>query len=48
MREFKARKLLGCIQRRLDGAVEPNYCFHSVCYSSNLFSNFGKHYDQCQ
>lgn len=45
MREFKAQKLLGCIQSRLDGVstAEPSFCFHTLPYSSNLFHIFGKH-----
>ncbi|XP_076608322.1 dynein axonemal assembly factor 8 [Chaetodon auriga] len=44
MREFEAKKLLGCIHSRLDGVqtVEPSFCFHTVSYSSNLFHIFGK------
>ncbi|XP_070836839.1 dynein axonemal assembly factor 8 [Chaetodon trifascialis] len=44
MREFEAKKLLGCIHSRLDGVhtVEPSFCFHTVSYSSNLFHIFVK------
>lgn len=48
MREFKAQQLLGCIRSKRDDddqAVEPNLCFHTVPYNSNLFHNFGKHYE---
>ncbi|XP_051243484.1 dynein axonemal assembly factor 8 isoform X2 [Dicentrarchus labrax] len=42
MREFKAQKLLGCIQSRLEGVhtVESSFCFHAVSYSNNLFHIF--------
>ncbi|XP_059203241.1 dynein axonemal assembly factor 8 [Centropristis striata] len=48
MREFKAQKLLGYISpttSRLDGVhrVVPNFCFHTVPYSRNLFNIFVKH-----
>lgn len=41
MREFKGQKLLG----RLNGVntAEPNFCFHTVPYSSNLFHIYGEH-----
>ncbi|XP_054463217.1 dynein axonemal assembly factor 8 [Anoplopoma fimbria] len=44
MREFKAQKLLGCLQSRVDGlqTVEPGFCFHTVPYSSNLYDVFVK------
>ncbi|XP_068434963.1 dynein axonemal assembly factor 8 [Clinocottus analis] len=42
MRDFKAQKLLGFIQSRVDGVqtVDPSFCFHTVPYSSNLYCAF--------
>ncbi|KAG7223157.1 hypothetical protein INR49_015765, partial [Caranx melampygus] len=44
MREFKGQKLLGRLLFRLNGVntVEPNFCFHTVPYSSNLFHIYVK------